>query len=199
VPTGGWICRPPIACTIPLSMASVVCPPTVARGSVRNHVGRAACDPIRMQRSSSYATARAPTKLAENEEEEIELSDDDLVEVTPAQPKSGTYALGLGEVRPEHVVVPTDALPRLGSISDGVETNVNIIVEDLARLSDPSRTPRPRGEVDWASLDPSEAWMLSIVESRMTIGAIVEMSPHGEEETLRLLARLVSLQVVSIG
>jgi hypothetical protein len=140
---------------------------------------------------------------AVEEENEIEISDEDVIEVVsrpvpPKQTRSGTYAV----TRPRETARPLppahDELPRMDSVSDGVETSVSDLIGDLARLSDVTRTPMLRGIVEWNDLSPSDAWIVSIVSPGMTIETIMQMSPLGEEETLRALARLISSRTLTL-
>jgi hypothetical protein len=89
------------------------------------------------------------------------------------------------------------SLPTFGSISDGVETSVSDVICDLARLSDPSSIPRLAGAIAWEDLDRSEAWAVSLVAAGMSVQAILEVSPLEEEQTLRLLANLVSARTIT--
>lgn len=96
-----------------------------------------------------------------------------------------------------------ESIPRLDSFSDmresGMLTGVSDVVTDLARLSDVMSVPRvlPVGDVP-RSLDPEESWMCSTVRLGMCVQGILDMSPLDEDETLRILARLVGLRVVTL-
>jgi hypothetical protein len=117
----------------------------------------------------------------ENEEEEIEISVEDFLEVLPQ---------------------PREEILRCASISDGVTghtTSISEVIVDLARLSDPNSVPRVRGELDSSERAPYEALLLAMIASQMSIAAIMQTSPLGDEETLRVLARLVSAQVITLA
>jgi hypothetical protein len=90
------------------------------------------------------------------------------------------------------------SLPRFGSIPDGgMETSVSDVVSDLARIADMSTVPRLREPIGRSDLAPQETWMVNVVKLGMCVQGILDMSPLGDEETLRLLARLVSTRVVT--
>ena len=92
-----------------------------------------------------------------------------------------------------------DALPRFGSFPDMAEaaTSVSTVVADLARLADMTTVPRVIDNAAWAELTPQQRWMASVVKLGMCVQAILDMSPLAEEETLRLLATLVSKRIVT--
>jgi hypothetical protein len=99
-----------------------------------------------------------------------------------------------------------DALPRLGSIHDidvecetNVSTSVSEVPTNLAPVADTTSVPRPAPTNDSASpaLDPFEAWMFSVVRLGMCVQGIIDISPLSEDETLTLLARLVSKGLVT--
>lgn len=92
-----------------------------------------------------------------------------------------------------------ETLPRFGSFADAAEaaTSVSTVVADLARLADMSTVPRVLDHAGWAELTPQQQWMASVVRLGMCVQAILDMSPLAEEETLRLLATLVSKRVVT--
>jgi hypothetical protein len=87
-------------------------------------------------------------------------------------------------------------LPMFGSIPD-VETGVSDVIANLARVSDMASIPKPCDSIEWANLDPEESWMVDIVKLGMCVQAILDMSPLTDEETLGLLARLVSRRIVT--
>jgi hypothetical protein len=87
-------------------------------------------------------------------------------------------------------------LPVFGSIPDQ-PTGVSDVISELARLSDMRTVPRVGDSSGWADLDPEEAWMVDIVKLGMCVQAILDMSPLNDEETLSLLARLVSRRVIT--
>ena len=90
------------------------------------------------------------------------------------------------------------ALPRFGSIPDGMmETSVSEVVSDLARIADMGTVPRVREPLQCAALAPQETWMMDVVKLGMCVQGILDMSPLSDEETLRLLASLVSTRVVT--
>ncbi len=91
----------------------------------------------------------------------------------------------------------TVALPRFGSIPDYGATDVSEVVTDLARLADMSTVPRLVEDTSWAELDDAQAWMVDVVRLGMCVQAILDMSPLGEEETLRVLAALVGKGIVT--
>jgi len=88
--------------------------------------------------------------------------------------------------------------PANDTVSDGNDTRISDIIGDLARLSDATSVPRLRGAVEWTDLAPSEAWLVSVVREGMPLAGIMQTSPLGEEETLRLLARLISARVITL-
>jgi hypothetical protein len=90
------------------------------------------------------------------------------------------------------------ALPTFGSISDA-ETNVSEVITDLARLSDLTSVPRVCDPHGLADLDEPAMWMVSVVRLGMCVQAILDMSPISEEETVRLLARLVGTRIVTFS
>jgi hypothetical protein len=89
------------------------------------------------------------------------------------------------------------ALPRFGSIPDHGTTEVNEVVTDLARLANMSTVPRLVEPIEWADLDATQSWMVDVVKLGMCVQAILDMSPVGDEETLRVLAALVGKGVVT--
>ena len=97
-----------------------------------------------------------------------------------------------------------ESVPRFGSIHDGgesgIRTDVSDVVTDLARLADVMSVPRmSAGATDVPRLlAPAESWMCAIVQLGMCVQGILDMSPLEEDETLRILARLVGLRVVTL-
>jgi hypothetical protein len=90
------------------------------------------------------------------------------------------------------------ALPRFGSISDGtMETIVSEVVSDLARIGDMTTVPRVSEPLAPGALAPLETWMVDVVRLGMCVQGILDISPLGDEETLRLLAGLVSKRFVT--
>ena len=81
---------------------------------------------------------------------------------------------------------------------DSADTNVSDVVGDLARLADPTSTPRA-SQVVSLTLEPAESWMLAVVRLGMCVQAILDISPLPEDETLRLLARLIGKRVVTFA
>ncbi len=110
--------------------------------------------------------------------------------------------LGLGVVDAAPATsVPQPEIPSLASqppLEGNDNTRVSDIIGDLARLSDASSVPRLRGAVEWTDLAPSEAWLVSIVREGMPLEGIMQTSPLGEEETLRLLASLINARVITL-
>jgi hypothetical protein len=96
-----------------------------------------------------------------------------------------------------------DALPRLQSSPDLENTQaptcVSDVVVDLARLSDRSSVPRLAGPIgDDLDMTPQESDVASFVATGTTLGGILERSPLTEDETLRCLARLITLGIVVV-
>jgi hypothetical protein len=96
-----------------------------------------------------------------------------------------------------------EAIPRFGSIHDGRDsashTDVSDVVADLARLHEFMSVPRVLAASECPrALDSAESWMFSIVQLGMCVQGILDMSPLEEDETLRILARLVGLRVVTL-
>jgi hypothetical protein len=79
-------------------------------------------------------------------------------------------------------------------------TGVSDVVAELARLSDPARIPRLNADVVGLTrgLSQPEAFIASLVGTNLSIQAILDMSPMGEDETLRFLARLITDRVISL-
>ena len=141
----------------------------------------------------------APNALRKPEE----LRDDDIIEVIEPVPGSGFYPAAPPPlpVRAAEGAEPpaADLLPRVGSIPDGVETNVSTLVPELARLSDPSSMPRVAEDAPGGDMAPAEALIISLVESNMTVEHIVGVSPLTEEETLRVLSKLVGSGTITLS
>ncbi len=80
------------------------------------------------------------------------------------------------------------------------ETGVSDVIVELARLSDTRRIPRLMRDLAHASspLSQPEAFIASMVGTNLSIQAILDMSPMGEDETLRFLARLVTDRVITV-
>jgi hypothetical protein len=101
--------------------------------------------------------------------------------------------------------VPTTpgGLPRLGSapeLEGQTATVQGQVVSDLARLSDRSSVPRL---VRPSSFDPSarsddESYLVALVGTKIDIDTLLRMSPLSEDDTLRLLARLITDGVIEI-
>jgi hypothetical protein len=116
--------------------------------------------------------------------------------------------LGLGVVDAAPATsVPQPELPELPSLptlasqpplEGNDNTRVSDIIGDLARLSDATSVPRLRGAVEWTDLAPTEAWLVSIVREGLPLEGIMQTSPLGEEETLRLLASLIKARVITL-
>lgn len=91
-------------------------------------------------------------------------------------------------------------LPRLNA--DSVReitaaTSVSDVVEELARLSDPTCVPRiarPIGEGD--GLAPAEAFLASLMNHQFNVQTILDMSPMQEDATLKCLAKLITSRIV---
>jgi hypothetical protein len=144
----------------------------------------------------------------ERASDEIELADDDIIETIP-KPRSGTYALSLPRQAmrppawtetPPPLTAPPEAqdVPVLESRSDELDTNISDLIGELALLSDVTRVPKLLGAVERSELDPCEEWLVSVVSVRMSVAAIMGQSPLGEEETLRLLARMLKSRVITL-
>jgi hypothetical protein len=72
-------------------------------------------------------------------------------------------------------------------------TDVNQVVLELARLSDLSSVPKLKRELSREDhVSPPEAYIVSLIETSMTVQAILDVSPMGEEKTLRFLADLIT-------
>jgi hypothetical protein len=151
----------------------------------------------------------------EPEPEDVELGDDDIIECTPAV--SGTYRTpstpraAVAEepqtkeqaqtVEEAEAQLAADLLPSLASKSipdDDGPTGVSDLITDLAGLSDGSNTPRLRGAVEWSDLGEAEAWLVSMVTAGFTIEALLQMSPLGEEATMRVLAKLITSRTITL-
>ena len=137
-----------------------------------------------------------PQRFKRTEQVE-ELSDEDVIEIVP-ETRSGTYALSRPREAQRPLSPPPEVVPSFDTISDGAVTDVSEVIGELARLSDVSRIPTLRGTVEWSELTPSEAWLISVTGSKMTISAIMAISPFGEEETLRVLAKLIGLRRLTL-
>ena len=95
-------------------------------------------------------------------------------------------------------------IARLDSISDaresGIHTDVSDVVADLALLANGMSVPRIMSPLKLArELDPEELWMCRMVRVGMCVQGILDLSPLDEDETLRILARLVGLRVVTLA
>ena len=95
-----------------------------------------------------------------------------------------------------HVAPALYDLPRLGSIPD-TETNVSDMVSEIALLSDPTSMPRITGGTT-VDLSPQETLLVTLVTANMSVQAITDVSPLGEEETLRVLTSLVRTGVITV-
>lgn len=129
--------------------------------------------------------------------DEVELCDDDVTEVRPV-PRSGTYALSRPRETSRPLAMPVPDAWASDDPWEGADTSVSDVIGSLARLSDESSIPSLRGVVEWSELAPPEAWLVSIVPSRMTVAAIMKTSPLGDEATLRVLASLISARVITL-
>jgi hypothetical protein len=124
-----------------------------------------------------------------------QLGDDDILEVIDLPPGSGVRMRRRSQPAPP----PIKPLPRLASMTDGVDTDVSDIVAELAALSNP--TLHPRIKIPFPSpetLTAPQELILTLVDANMTIGAIVSVSPFGEEKTTNELGKLVSLGWITL-
>lgn len=119
-----------------------------------------------------------------------------VVDAAPATSVPPAVVPSLSE--PPARMVPTLDSMSPDAMSDMNDTRVSDIIGDLARLSDATCVPRLRGAVEWTDLAPSEAWLVTVVREGMPIAGIMQTSPLGEEETMRLLASLISSRVITL-
>jgi hypothetical protein len=129
---------------------------------------------------------------------EEELSDDDIIEVIEPVPGSGMYPAAPPPLPARAEEASAEELPRMGSMTDGVATNVSDLVPELARLSDPLTMPRISADAPEGDVAPAEALIMSLVEANMTVEHIVGVSPLTEEETLRVLSKLVGKGSITV-
>jgi hypothetical protein len=128
-----------------------------------------------------------------------ELGDEDILDVCAP---SGTY-LKLPQTKPPSKPPPIPkrgalrSLPRLDSISDGIETGVNDIVAELAGLSDSRRVPRLKRAI-LGHLEPKEEFVVSLVQAKMSLHCIASVSPFSEEQTMGVLVNLVSAGLITV-
>jgi hypothetical protein len=132
-----------------------------------------------------------------------ERNDAEPTAVFGLDPKTGTYQRQFYGARVlatnEHVVEGQD-LPRLNADSCreiSAATRVSDVVEELARLSDPSCVPRmARPIVSDDGLLPAEAFLASLIDHQFSVQTILDMSPMQEDATLKCLAKLVTSRIV---
>lgn len=111
---------------------------------------------------------------------------------TAAEPTAWTEDLHSGIRR-----VPRcyDSLPEEGACTVPSE-----VVTSLARLSLGSSIPELgfAGDLTGLPLDPSAAFVLSLVDGKSSVSEIADASPAGEEGTLAMLAQLVVMGLVTV-
>jgi hypothetical protein len=82
----------------------------------------------------------------------------------------------------------------------GENTGVSSVVSELARLADRECVPRITRDLrEAATPSQPEALVVSLLGDDVTLGAILEMSPLKEDDTLRFLARLVTDGFVALS
>jgi hypothetical protein len=91
-------------------------------------------------------------------------------------------------------------LPRLQSSADlegSATTLITDVVAELAHLAKPTSRPRLNAEVGSIVLSPEEGVVVSLMLADLDLGSIVKRSPLSEDETLKFIARLVTLGLVT--
>jgi hypothetical protein len=84
------------------------------------------------------------------------------------------------------------------SSARGSMTDVSEIVPELAQLSNPSNVPKLKRQLsDGDVVSAPEAYIVSLIESSMSLQAILDVSPMKEDQTLRFLARLITSGLVT--
>jgi hypothetical protein len=106
-----------------------------------------------------------------------ELRKNDITEVH----RSGTYSA----IRPPRGVAPSDAPT---DMTDAMAL-LFFYAGSKTRLSAP---------LDLSGRDPAEALLLTFVQANMTVQVMVGMSPIGEENTLRILAKLLQQGTIAL-
>jgi hypothetical protein len=108
---------------------------------------------------------------------------------------------GVRHVEPPPPVTFLDDDDVVEDIDDSAEaTGVSDVVGELARLANPSCSPylnRPVSGDD--VLTPPEAFIASLVEAKMPMQTLIDMSPMPEDATVRFLATLVEKGIVSLA
>jgi hypothetical protein len=122
------------------------------------------------------------------------LGDEDILEVIDLPPGSEVRVRKSRPAPP-----PIKTLPRLVSITDGVDTDVSDIVAELAALSNPNVRPRIKIPLPIPeALTPQQELILILVETNMTLGAIANVSPFGDEKTTNVLGNLIALGWITL-
>jgi hypothetical protein len=115
-----------------------------------------------------------------------ELSADDFLEVerapVSAPPRSGTMA---------RVSEPPPLPQRRGRDSCTVKSIPRDLAKQIKRLEEPTAVLELRSEAEIGRLGPQAAFLVAIIDSRMSVVAIVRTSPMSRAVTLRALAELV--------
>ena len=119
--------------------------------------------------------------------------------VTEAPPGSGWRAREAITPPPQSTSRST-SLPRLASDPEiDAITNLSEVVTELARLSDGSVVPElSRAITREDDLNPEEAFITSLLGMNVSLEMILDMSPLAEDETVRVLARLVTRGLVTV-
>jgi hypothetical protein len=120
-----------------------------------------------------------------------ELGDDDILEVIEPPLRSGSYT-AVRERSPSPPPRVSQIRRMLDTIPEESPTGVSDLVTVLARLSRSSsvaKIHRPRADAHHV---PAAEFILSLVEANMTVGAIANESPLGDERTMRVLADLIT-------
>jgi hypothetical protein len=74
------------------------------------------------------------------------------------------------------------------------------VISALARLADPASIPQLNHDLSGElKLSPPEACVATLVDAHLSMRAILDMSPLREDDTLQLLANLVTKGVVTIS
>lgn len=122
-----------------------------------------------------------------SQDQATELGDADIIESVDAKPlRSGTFPAAR---------VPHDDYDDEGTPTTLSEQTNDVLVE-LARLTDPAKTPQLCANVRWDQFAREEAWIITLVLSQFTVEAILEASPFGADHTIEVLAKLVCNRVI---
>jgi hypothetical protein len=135
--------------------------------------------------------------------QEVVLGDEDIIESVPIAPsnfpRSRTHSAVVPRLGNLRRLPRLNAIPRLDGLPEMVEpTKISDVAEGLAGLSDPFAYPRLLQLAPVAELVGHEAVVASLVEANMNVESILRMSPMSDDETLRILARLVANDVITL-